>query len=78
MPCHLINKQFFGLASITKQMTSACIGVLEHQAKLSVDDDVRMYIPELPNYGNTIKIKHLLNHTSGLRNHKCALKFKRI
>lgn len=66
-------KTVFGLASITKQMTAACIGVLTQNGKLSVNDDVRTYIPELPNYGSTIKIKHLLNHTSGLRNHNVLL-----
>ena len=66
-------KTVFGLASITKQMTAACIGVLIQNGKLSVNDNVRTYIPELPNYGSTIKIKHLLNHTSGLRNHNVLL-----
>jgi CubicO group peptidase (beta-lactamase class C family) len=66
-------KTVFGLASITKQMTAACIGVLTQNGKLSVNDNVRTYIPELPNYGSTIKIKHLLNHTSGLRNHNVLL-----
>lgn len=69
-----LNKQsVFGLASITKQITSACIGVLEYNKMLSVNDDVRKYIPELPDYGHKIKIKHLLNHTSGLRNHNVLL-----
>ncbi|MGB0897330.1 MAG: serine hydrolase domain-containing protein [Flavobacteriaceae bacterium] len=67
------SKTVFGLASITKQMTAACIGVLVKNGKLDVNDDVRKYIPELPNYGSTIKIKHLLNHTSGLRNHNVLL-----
>lgn len=67
------SKTVFGLASITKQMTAACIGVLIQNGKLSVNDDVRTYIPELPNYGPAIKIKHLLNHTSGLRNHNVLL-----
>lgn len=63
----------FGLASVTKQFTSACIGVLVKQGKISIDDDVRKYIPELANYKDTIRIKHLLNHTSGLRNHNVLL-----
>ena len=67
------SKTVFGLASITKQMTAACIGILIQNGKLSVNDNVRTYIPELPNYGSTIKIKHLLNHTSGLRNHNVLL-----
>jgi CubicO group peptidase (beta-lactamase class C family) len=69
-----INDQtVFELASITKQITAACVGVLAQNGKLDVNDDVREYIPELPNYGSTIKIKHLLNHTSGLRNHNVLL-----
>ncbi len=63
----------FALASVTKQFTSAGIGILEKQGKLSIHDDVRKYIPELANYKNTIQIKHLLNHTSGLRNHNVLL-----
>jgi CubicO group peptidase (beta-lactamase class C family) len=63
----------FGLASITKQFTSACIGILEKEEKLSINDDVRKYIPELTNYKDTIQIKHLLNHTSGIRNHNVLL-----
>lgn len=63
----------FELASVTKQFTSACIGVLEHKGLLEVNDDVRKYIPELKFYGDTIRIKHLLNHTSGIRNHNVLL-----
>lgn len=63
----------FGLASITKQFTSACIGILEKQGKLSINEDVRKYIPELANYKEIIQIKHLLNHTSGIRNHNVLL-----
>lgn len=66
----------FGLASVTKQFTSACIGVLENQGKLSIDDDVRQYVPELSTYSDTIRIKHLLNHTSGIRNHNVLLDLK--
>ncbi len=66
----------FGLASVTKQFTSACIGVLEAQGKLSVNDDVRKYIPELAYHKDTIRIKHLLNHTSGIRNHNVLLDLK--
>lgn len=63
----------FGLASVTKQFTSACIGILEKQGKLSISDDVRKYIPELAKYKEIIQIKHLLNHTSGIRNHNVLL-----
>ncbi len=63
----------FELASVTKQFTSACVGILEHKGLLGVNDDVRKYIPELKFYGDTIRIKHLLNHTSGIRNHNVLL-----
>lgn len=63
----------FGLASVTKQFTAACIGLLEQQGKLSVRDDVRRYLPELAFYEDTIRIQHLLTHTSGIRNHNVLL-----
>ncbi|WP_338765068.1 serine hydrolase domain-containing protein [Bernardetia sp. ABR2-2B] len=66
----------FGLASITKQFTAACIAVLEKKQLLSVEDDVRKYIPELLFYDDTIRIKHLLNHTSGIRNHNVLLSLR--
>lgn len=62
-----------GLASVTKQFTSACVAILEKQGKLSISDDIRKYIPELAFYGDTIRIMHLLNHTSGIRNHNVLL-----
>jgi CubicO group peptidase (beta-lactamase class C family) len=57
----------FRVASIAKQFTAACIGLLIQDKKLSLEDDVRTYIPELPFYGKVITIKHLLNQTSGIR-----------
>jgi CubicO group peptidase (beta-lactamase class C family) len=53
--------------SVSKQFTAAAIVLLAQQGKLSLDDDVRKHIPEVPNYGTPITIRHLLNHTSGLR-----------
>lgn len=57
----------FHVASISKQFTAFSILLLEKDGELSVNDDVRKYIPELPSYGKTITIDHLLHHTSGLR-----------
>jgi len=57
----------FHIASVSKQFTAFSIYLLESKGKLSFEDDIRKYIPELPAYGQTIKIKHLLAHTSGLR-----------
>ena len=57
----------FHVASVSKQFTAAAIMLLARDGKLSLDDDVRKYIPELPDYGARITIRHLLTHTSGLR-----------
>jgi CubicO group peptidase (beta-lactamase class C family) len=57
----------FHVASISKQFTAAAIVLLEQDGKLSFDDEVRKYIPELPDFGAKITIRNLLHHTSGLR-----------
>jgi CubicO group peptidase (beta-lactamase class C family) len=57
----------FHVASMSKQFTAASIVLLAQQGKLSLDDDVRKYIPELPDFGERIAIRHLVHHTSGLR-----------
>jgi CubicO group peptidase (beta-lactamase class C family) len=59
----------FDIGSTSKQFTAASILLLEKQGKLSINDDVRKYLPELPDYGKKITILHLLNHTSGLRDY---------
>lgn len=53
--------------SVSKQFTAAAILLLAQQGKLSQEDDIRKYIPEIPNYGTPIRIRHLLHHTSGIR-----------
>lgn len=57
----------FHVASMSKQFTAAAIVLLAQQGKLSLDDDVRKYIPELPDFGAKITIRNLVHHTSGLR-----------
>lgn len=61
------NNTFFNIGSISKQFTAMGIVLLEEQNKLSFDDDIRKHLPELPNFGETITIRNLLHHTSGLR-----------
>lgn len=53
--------------SLAKQFTSAAIMLLVLDGELSLDDDVRSYIPELPDYGTPITLRHMMTHTSGLR-----------
>ncbi len=57
----------FHIASVSKQFTVFSILLLEKQGKLSLDDDIRTYIPEVPDFGKTITLRHLASHTSGLR-----------
>jgi CubicO group peptidase (beta-lactamase class C family) len=57
----------FYLGSVSKQFTAASVVLAAEQGFLSLDDDVRKYVPELPSYGKTITIREMLHHTSGLR-----------
>src|SRR5687767_5732399 len=57
----------FHVASVSKQFTAAAILLLAEDGKLSLDDEVRKFIPELPDFGARITIRHLANHTSGIR-----------
>ena len=57
----------FPAASVAKQFVAFSVALLAQEGKLSLDDDVRKYVPELPDYGRTITIAHLIHHTSGLR-----------
>ncbi|MBR0835766.1 serine hydrolase [Bradyrhizobium manausense] len=57
----------FHLASVSKQFTAFAIYQLAHEGKLSLDDDVRKYVPKLHDFGKPITIRQLLHHTSGVR-----------
>jgi len=57
----------FEAGSVSKQFTAAAILLLAERGALSLDDDVRRYLPEVPDYGTPITIRHLIHHTSGLR-----------
>ena len=57
----------FESGSVAKQFTAAAITLLAQDGTLSIDDPVRKYVPELPDFGTPILIRHFLNHTSGLR-----------
>ncbi|MCP4177020.1 MAG: beta-lactamase family protein [bacterium] len=63
----------FNIASASKQFTAMGIVILQQQGKLSVDDDIRKYLPELPEFKESITIRHLLHHTSGLRSFHAVL-----
>lgn len=57
----------FHIASVSKQFTCFAIAMLADQGKISLDDDIRKYLPEVPDFGKTITIRHLCHHMSGLR-----------
>ena len=57
----------FNVGSISKQFTAMAILLLEDEGQLTLDDDIRRYVPELPDLGTPMTIGHLLTHTSGLR-----------
>jgi CubicO group peptidase (beta-lactamase class C family) len=62
-------KLIYDLGSTSKQFTAASILLLQQQSKLALDDDVRKFIPELPAYQKPVTIRHLVHHTSGLRDY---------
>lgn len=63
----------FNIASVSKQFTAFAIYLLAEEGRISLEDDVRKYITELPAYAKPVKIKHLLAHTSGLRDQQALL-----
>jgi CubicO group peptidase (beta-lactamase class C family) len=63
----LTPASIFHVASVSKQFTAAAILLLAQDGKLSLDDEVRTYVPELPDFGQKITIRQLAHHTSGIR-----------
>jgi CubicO group peptidase (beta-lactamase class C family) len=63
----LSTQSVFDMGSVSKQFVAASVVLAAEQGYLSLDDDVRKYIPELLDYGHTITVRHMLHHTSGLR-----------
>lgn len=53
--------------SLSKQFTAASVLLLVQQGKVALDDPARKYLPELPDYGTPLTVRHMLTHTSGLR-----------
>jgi CubicO group peptidase (beta-lactamase class C family) len=57
----------FHVASVSKQFTAFAVTMLADEGKLSLDDDIRVHLPEIADFGDTITVRHLIHHTSGLR-----------
>src|SRR5262245_39470232 len=58
----------FYIASLSKQFTAMSVLLLQQDGKLSLNDDIRRWVPEVPNLGH-ITLRQLLQHTSGLRDY---------
>jgi CubicO group peptidase (beta-lactamase class C family) len=71
----LTSATFFDIGSTSKQFTAASILLLAQDGKLTLDDEVRKWIPELPDYGAPVTIRHLLHHTSGIRDYLTLMGF---
>jgi CubicO group peptidase (beta-lactamase class C family) len=63
----LSSQSVFYMGSVSKQFTAASVVLAAEQSYLSLDDDIRKYIPELPDYGHIITLRQMLHHTSGFR-----------
>ncbi len=64
----ITSQSVFELASCSKQFTGLAVAMLIDRNKLSLEDDIRKFLPEMPDYGTKITIGHLVYHTSGIRN----------
>lgn len=62
-------RTIFRTGSVSKQFTAAVVALLAREGAFSLDDDLRLHFPELPEYEAPVTIRHLLNHTSGIRDY---------
>ncbi|HIF21800.1 MAG TPA: class A beta-lactamase-related serine hydrolase, partial [Gemmatimonadetes bacterium] len=65
----ITTKSVFRIGSVSKQFTGAVVAIAAMDGHLSLEDPLRKWIPELPDYGQPLTIRHALNHTSGLRDY---------
>jgi CubicO group peptidase (beta-lactamase class C family) len=63
----------FNIASLSKQFTAACVVLLAEDGRLSLDDDIRTWLPEVRDYGKKITVRNLINHTSGIRDYESLM-----
>lgn len=63
------TKSVFDIGSTSKQFVAFCLAILEKKRKLSLEDSVQKYIPELRKYKYPVTIRHLIHHTGGVRDY---------
>lgn len=66
-PIPITPSTIFHVASVSKQFTCFAVVLLAQEGKLSLDDDIRAHLADMPDFGSTITIRHLIHHTSGVR-----------
>ena len=66
------------IASTSKQFAAMNLLLLEQDGKVSLDDDIRTYLPAMPDYGRPVTIRHLMHHSSGIRDYADSLYMKGI
>lgn len=59
----------FDTGSVSKQFTAACIALLIERGDVGLEDDLQAFFPQMPDYGHVLQLKHLLYHTSGLKDY---------
>ena len=64
------------IGSVSKQFTAMCIALLEGSNKLALQDDIRIYLPEFPVYSDTVRITHLIHHSSGIKDYEALVQLK--
>ncbi|MEA3436536.1 MAG: serine hydrolase domain-containing protein, partial [Thermodesulfobacteriota bacterium] len=64
---HISPSTIFYIGSVSKQFVTMCILLLEEQEKLNLDDEIQEYLPDFPQYGTPLTIRHFIHHTSGVR-----------
>lgn len=65
----ITSKSIFRIGSTSKQFSGMCLALLEEEGKLSLDDSLREYLPQMPKHAEEITIRHLIHHTSGIRDY---------
>jgi CubicO group peptidase (beta-lactamase class C family) len=70
--------KIFDIGSVSKQFTATCIAMLAREGRILLDDDIRKYFPDLPQYGRSITVCHLSHHTSGIRDNNGLLELAGI
>ena len=72
----ITTESVFRTGSVSKQFTAAVVAIAAMEGHLSLEDPLRKWIPELPDYGQPLTIRHALNHTSGLRDYLTLMRLR--